>query len=83
MQRVGCDVKELLFLFVCLFIYLFIYLFIFGWVESSLLHVGFSLVVASGDYSSLQCVGSLRWLLLSQSTGSRHAGFSSCDTRAQ
>ena len=27
----------------------------------------------------MQCAGfSLRWLLLSQSTGSRHAGFSSC-----
>ena len=36
-------------------------------------------VVVSGGYSSLQCVGfSLRWLLLLRSTGSRHAGFSSC-----
>ena len=36
---------------------------------------GLSPVVASGGYSSLQCAGfSLRWLLLLQSTGSRHAG---------
>ena len=38
-----------------------------------------SLVVASRGYSSLWCAGfSLRWLLLLQSTGSRHVGFSSC-----
>ena len=37
-----------------------------------------------GGYSSLWCVGfSLWWLLLLWSTGSRHAGFSSCVTRAQ
>ena len=43
-----------------------------------------SLVVASGGYSSLQCTDfSLRWLLLLRSTGSRHAGFSSCGTWAQ
>ena len=42
-----------------------------------------SLVVSRG-YSSLRCAGfSLRWLLLLQSTGSRHAGFSSCGMRAQ
>ena len=35
-------------------------------------------------YSSLQCMGfSLWWLLLLRSTGSRHAGFSSCGTWAQ
>ena len=34
-------------------------------------------------YSLLQCVGfSLLWLLSLQSTGSRHAGFSSCGTWA-
>ena len=45
---------------------------------------GLSLVAASGGYSSLRCVGfSLRWLLLLQSTGSRHVGFSSCGTWAQ
>ena len=35
-------------------------------------------------YSSLRCVGfSLWWLLLLQSTGSRHTGFSSCGMWAQ
>ena len=43
-----------------------------------------ALVAASGGYSSLQCASfSLPWLLLLGSTGSRHAGFSSCGTRAQ
>ena len=45
---------------------------------------GLSLVVASGGYSSLQCAGFSLWgLLLSRSTGSRHAGFSSCGAQAQ
>ena len=45
---------------------------------------GLSLVAASRGCSSLQCAGfSLPWLLLLQSTGSRHAGFSSCGTWAQ
>ena len=45
---------------------------------------GLSLVVASGSYSLLRCVGfSLWWLLLLQTTGSRHTGFSSCGTWAQ
>ena len=62
----------------------FIYLFIFGCIGSSLLRAGFSLVAASGGYSSLRCAGfSLQWLLLLQSTGSRHTGFSSCGTWAQ
>ena len=44
---------------------------------------GLSLVVASRGYSLLWCTGLwLRWPLLLQSTGSRHAGFSSCGTRA-
>ena len=43
-----------------------------------------SLVAASRGYSSLRCTGfSLQWLLLLQSTGSRHTGFSSCGTQAQ
>ena len=68
-------------LFVCL--NLFIYLFIFGHVGSSLLRASFLLVVVSGGYSSLQCVGfSLQWLLLLRSTGSRRAGFSSCGSWA-
>ena len=42
-----------------------------------------SLVAASRGYSSLWFTGfSLRWLLLLRSMGSRHAGFSSCGTRA-
>ena len=42
-----------------------------------------SLVVVSGGYSSLQCMGfSSRWLLLLQSTGSRRVGFNSCGTWA-
>ena len=44
---------------------------------------GLSLVVVSGSYSLLLCVGfSLQWLLLLRSTGSRCAGFSSCGTWA-
>ena len=43
-----------------------------------------SLVVARGGYSLLRCaVFSLRCLLLLRSTGSRHAGFTSCGTWAQ
>ena len=59
----------------CLTIYLFIYVrmyvCMYGCLGSSLLR-GLSLVVASGGYSSLWCMGfSLQWLLLLQSTGSR------------
>ena len=42
---------------------------------------GISLVVA--NHSSLWCVVLLRWLVLLRSTGSRHAGFSSCGMWAQ
>ena len=69
----------ILFLFIYLFIYYFFWL---RWVFVATR--GLSLVVVSGGYSSLPCAGSsLPWLLLLQSTGSRHAGFSSCGTRAQ
>ena len=45
---------------------------------------GFSPVVASGEHSPLGCTGfSLRWLLLFQSSGSRRAGFSSCNAWSQ
>ena len=56
----------------------------FFWVRWVFVAVrGLSLVVASGGYSSLWCAGfSSRWLLLLRSTGSRHAGFSSCGSRA-
>ena len=44
---------------------------------------GLSLVGSSEGYSSSWCAGfSLQWLLLLRSTGSRHAGFSSCGTWA-
>ena len=74
-----------LFFFFFFLINVCMYLFIYSW-----LHWVFvaerrlPLDAASGGYSSLQCAGfSLRWLLLLRSTGSRHAGFSSCGTRAQ
>ena len=44
---------------------------------------GLSLVVASRGYSLLWSTGfSLWWLLFLRSTGSRHAGFSSCGSQA-
>ena len=69
------------------FIYFFkkyFYLFIYFWLCWVFIATcGLSLVVASGSYSSLRCTGfSLQWLLLLQSTGSRHAGFGSCGSRA-
>ena len=73
-------------LFLCyFFIFLkYIYLFIFWLCWVFVAARGLSLVVESGGYSSLWCVGfSLWWLLLLRSTGSRCAGFSSCVTRAQ
>ena len=46
--------------------------------------VGLSLVVTSSGYSPFRCPNfSLHWLLLLQSTGSRHTGFSSCSMWAQ
>ena len=60
------------------------YLFIYFWPHWVFVAArGLSLVVASGGYSLLWCAGfSLRWLLLLQSTGSRHTGFSSCGSQA-
>ena len=55
------------FFFFNLFIlfYFFYLIFFFVCIWSSLLHTGFSLVAASGGYSSLWCTGfSLCWLLL-------------------
>ena len=73
-----------LFVFSVFYFYKFI-LFIYFWLRWVFVAMcGLSLVAASGGYSSLQCVCfSLRWLLLLQSMGSRHAGFSSCGTSAQ
>ena len=63
-------------------LFLFIYLFLAAWVFVATHRL--SLVAASGGYSSLWCAGfSLWWLLLLQSMGSRHMGFSSCSTQAQ
>ena len=60
----------------------FIYLFWLHWVFVAVRRL--SLVEVSGGYSLLRCAGfSLRRLLLLQSTGSRHVGFSSCGTWAQ
>ena len=45
---------------------------------------GFSLVVESRCYSLSSCMGfSVQWLILWQSTGSRHTGISRCSTWAQ
>ena len=67
----------------CSYFLFYLFVFIFGCVGSSLLRMGFSLVAASGGYSSLWCTGfSLRWLFLLRSTGSRRSGFCSCGSRA-
>ena len=65
--------------------YLFIYLFIYFWLRWVFIAVhGLSLVVAAGATLFLRCAGfSLRWLLLLQSMGSRHIGFSTFGTWAQ
>ena len=69
-----------LFLFLFFLIYLFIYFWL-CWVFAAVRRL--SLVAVSRVYSSLQCTGfSLQWLLLFQSTGSRHTGFSSCGSWA-
>ena len=65
-------------LFVCFY-------FIYFWLHWVLFAAqGLSLVALTGGYTlQLRCTGfSLRWLLLC-STGSRHAGFSSCSSCAQ
>ena len=76
----------------------FIYLFIFGCIGFSLLRADFSVVVASGGYSSLWCTGfSLQWLLIAEHGLYVHRlqqlwhvgsvvvarGLSSCGSRAQ
>ena len=65
------------------FLNLFI-LFIYFWLHWVFIAArGLSLVVVSGDYSSLQCAGSsLQWLLLLRSTGSRRTDFGSCGAEA-
>ena len=59
-------------------------LFIYFWLHWVFVAAyGLSQVAVSQGYSSLWCAGfSLWWLLLLRSTGSRHAGFSSCGSQA-
>ena len=68
----------------CFFFFSF-FKFIYFWLHWVFVAArGLSLVAASGGYSLLQCVDfSLRWLLLLQSMGSRHTGFSSRGAWAQ
>ena len=80
--------KNTIFSFVHVFHFLWLFknfLFIYFWLCWVFVAArGLSLVAVSGGYSSLRCVGlSLWWLLLLRSMGSKHAGFSSCGTRAQ
>ena len=79
-----CLIYLSIYLFTYVFIYLSIYLFIYLWLRWVFVAArGLSLVAGSRGYSSLQCAGfSLWWLLLLQSTGSRHTGFSSCGSQA-
>ena len=66
------------------FFYIFIYFLNFWLCWVFVAACGFSLVAASGGYSSLWCAGfSLQWFLLLRSTGCRCMGFSSCGMRAQ
>ena len=59
-----------------------IYYFLFCWVFFAAHRL--SLAVVSGDHSSLWCSGFImQSLLLLQSTGCRHVGFSSCILGAQ
>ena len=89
---VGPYQLSILYIVVCSFLENFIiifkflnFLFIYFWLRWVFVAArGLSLVEANRGYSSLWCTGfSLRWLLLLQSTGSRHVGFSSCGTWAQ
>ena len=73
----GTSPANFFFFLINLFIYLF--LAVLGLCCCAWL----SLVAASRGYSSLWCAGfSSWWLLLLRSTGSRHAGLSSCGSRA-
>ena len=79
----GCSFRCFLFFLFFFPINLFIYLFNF-WLRWVFVAArGLSLVVVSGGYSPLRCVGfSLLWLLLLWSTGSRHTGFRSRGSQA-
>ena len=73
------------YVFLFFFKFLLLLLFFFFWLHWVFVAMRrLSLAAASGGYSSLWCTGfSLPWLLLLLSTGSRHAGFSSCGSRDQ
>ena len=77
------SVGYLFILLIAFFNYYFLFIYVWlHWVFVAARRL--SLVVVSGGYSSFWCAGfSLWWLLLLQSTGSRHMGFSSCGTWAQ
>ena len=64
--------------------YFILFIYFYFWLHWVFIAVhGLSLVVASGGYSLLWCVGFPSWwLLLLQSTGSRSVGFRSCGSRA-
>ena len=72
-------------LFYFIYLYKLIHLFIYFWLCWVFVSAcRLSLVAARGGYSLLRCVVfSLRWPLLMQRTGSRHAGCSSCGMQAQ
>ena len=78
-SRAPCIGSEESFLFLINLFY-----FYYFWLRSVFVAAcGLSLVAASRGYTSLRCVSfSLWWLLLLQSMGSRHAGFSSCGSQA-
>ena len=81
----ACSPMIMFFTGLCFFFFFFNLFIIYFWLRWVFVAArGLSLVEASEGYSSLRCMGfSLRWLLLLQSTGSRHLGFSSCGTQAQ
>ena len=68
---------------ICFLFFFLNFLYIYFWLCGVFIAVrGLSLVAASGGYSLLRCASfSLRWLLLVQSMGSRHVGFSRSEER--
>ena len=78
------DYQYSMFIIIIIFFDKFIY-FIYFWLHWVFIAArGLSLVAASGGYSLSPCAGfSLQWLLLLRSSGSRHAGYSSCGLQAQ
>ena len=76
--------REVLGKFLAILSFFLIYLIYFWLHWVFVAEPGLSLVVASEGYSSSRCTGfSSQWLLLLQSMGSRHVGFSSCGMWAQ